>query len=129
MKLLRPYKSKPKPPSAQRKKKMDETKTEKATKREKVLVDVKVEADLSGMLRYSHFLHHYKDEEERAKELDRATKDFNDFLHDHRSQDMISLDVQRIYKDLCSVCGEEWEPDRGEDGKLYCANCGAEIEE
>jgi len=102
---------------------MSDTETVKATKREHVLVDVKVEADLSGMLWYRH----YKSEEERARDLEQAVKDFDDFLRDHRSQDMISLDVVRVYKDLCSACGCEWET-WTENGETTCAGCGAQIE-
>ena len=102
------------------------TATPKAHKREHVLVDVKVEADLSNMI-YRSFC---KDEESKAKELERAVKDFHDFLRDHRSQDMVVLDVQRIYKDLCSACDCEWELDQDEEtGRIFCAGCGTEIEQ
>lgn len=103
-----------------------EIKTKKAKKRTHVLVDVKVHADLSSLI-YRSF---YKDVESEAKALERAVKDFHGFLRDHRSQDLIVLEVQRKYKNLCSVCGEEWEPYKDEDdGKDYCAGCGAIIEE
>jgi len=39
---------------------------------------------------------------------------------------MVQLNVKRIHKDLCSACQAQWEPDE-ENGKLFCANCGAEI--
>ncbi len=100
---------------------MPETTT---TVRKQVLVDVKVEADLSGML----WCRYYADTEKEAKDLERAVKDFHDFLRDHRSQDMISLDVTRIYEDQCSHCREIWEQDMF-DGKPGCASCGALLEE
>lgn len=103
---------------------MKETDTKKATKRSHVLVNAHVEADVSGMLWYRG----YKTEEERAKDLKRACKEFQDFLRDHRSQDLIYLEVVREYKDLCSACNERWEPDTDENG-TFCANCGATIEE
>lgn len=101
---------------------MIDAQTKKAKKREKVLVDVKVEADLSGMI-YRSFC---KTEEDRAKELERAVKEFHDFLRDHRSQDLVTLEVQRIRKDLCSACGNEWETDIV-DGKEICLQCEAEV--
>ncbi len=103
---------------------MSETQTKKAKKREKVLVDVGVEADLSGMI----FRGYCKTAEDEAKELERAVKDFHDFLRDHRSQDLVTLTVNKVYKDLCSACGNEWEIDVIE-GKTFCAYCGVEIED
>lgn len=95
------------------------------TIRKNVLVDVKVEADLSGMLwcRYRG-----NDIEREAKDLERAAKDFHDFLRDHRSQDMVSLDIIRIRKDICVACGAVWEG-YIEDGHENCASCGAVLEE
>jgi len=98
-------------------------KTEKA-KKINLLVDVEVVADLSGMLWYTH----WKNEEEKAKELERAVKEFIVFLRDHRSQDLISLDVRRIHEDVCSVCKERWEEDEDDNGK-FCASCGAKIDD
>lgn len=95
----------------------------KTHKREHVLVDVKVEADLSSMI-YRSFC---KDVESEVKELERAAKEFHDFLRDHRSQDMVTLNVEKIYKNLCLACGEEWETYE-ENGKTYCASCGNEVE-
>ncbi len=100
---------------------MIETKT---TIRKDVLVDVKVEADLTGMLWYRY----EGDIEKRAKDLEKAAKDFHDFLRDHRSQDMISLDIVRIYEDQCTACGQTWELDTFE-GEPSCASCGAILEE
>ena len=103
---------------------MNDTETKKAFKRKHVLVDVMVEADLSSMV-WGSFRR--MTEEEKAKELERACKEFSDFLRDHRSQDMVRLDVNRIYKDLCSACGcDELDYD-SETKELYCAGCGAVI--
>lgn len=89
-----------------------------------VLVDVRVEADLSGML----WCRYRDDPEQHAKDLERAVKDFHDFLRDHRSQDMITLDVVRITQNLCAACGQTWERDMF-DGKPGCDSCGALLEE
>lgn len=101
-----------------------ETETEKKAKKLHILQDVTVEADLSGMLSrwYSQKTEDY------AKQLERAVKDFETFLRDHRSQDMVRLSVNRIFADVCSICNEKWET-QTEDGKTFCANCGADIEE
>ena len=102
---------------------------DKKAKKINILIDVRVEADLSGMLWHCN-RYYYENPEEKAKDLEGAVREFVEFLRDHRSQDMISLDVQRIYQDVCSGCKEQWEVERYEDdNKLHCANCGAEIEE
>jgi len=103
---------------------MSETTIKTATRREHVLVDVKVEADLSGML----WTRRGDSEEERAKGLESAVKDFHDFLRDHRSQDMVTLSVERVYQDLCSECNEIWESNYRDDS-VFCAYCGAEFRE
>jgi len=95
-------------------------------KRLHILDDVIVEADLSGMCWGSRYR---ESEEEWAKQLERAAKEFHDFLRDHRSQDMVVLDVVRKYKDVCSVCKDTWELDKDDNDVLICAACGAEIEE
>ena len=92
-----------------------------------ILQNVTVEADLSNMIWINKRLQ-YSDPERYAEALEKAVKEFRDFLRDHRSQDMITLDVNREYEEVCSVCREKWEEDKTENGK-YCANCGAEIEE
>jgi len=60
----------------------------------------------------------------RVKALDDWVKEFDKFLRDHRSQDLVRLSVQRIYKTICSVCNGTWEEDEG-----TCANCGAPTEQ
>lgn len=102
----------------------DTTEKQKA-KKKRICIDVKVEADLSGML----WRRYYEDKDEQMRDLNRAVKDFHDFLRDHRSQDMVSLSTEREYQDVCSVCGENWEVWPNEEtGVVECANCGAEIE-
>jgi mono/diheme cytochrome c family protein len=67
--------------------------------------------------------------ERQAALAERAAKDFNDFLRDHRSQDANRLDVRRVTEDHCSACHEKWETYADEDdGFDHCANCGAKVE-
>jgi hypothetical protein len=105
---------------------MSETQEKKAAQKKRVLVDVEVVADLSNMCWYRQS---NVPPEEWAKHLEYAVKEFEDFLRDHRSQDKISLDVRRVYQKQCSACEGEWEPERAENGVLFCANCGVEIVE
>lgn len=103
---------------------MTELKETKTATKINILYDVRVEADLSGMIsRWRN-----ESNEEIAKDLDEAVKEFERFLRDHRSQDMVKLTVNRIYKDICSACKGQWETDSNEMG-LFCANCGARISE
>lgn len=67
-------------------------------------------------------------EEARAKELEQWVREFHDFIRDHRSQDGMHLSVKRHVGDFCSACQAEWETAE-EDGKEYCAYCGAEVAE
>jgi hypothetical protein len=64
--------------------------------------------------------------EDFGKFLDNKCKEFEQFLRDHRSQDMVQLDVVRHYSDLCSACGREWE-EMDDDGICCCASCGAKL--
>jgi ribosomal protein S27AE len=52
--------------------------------------------------------------------------EFEEFLRDHRSQDIVSLTVELEKNDLCSACGEEWDATEDDDG-AYCGHCGATI--
>jgi len=103
---------------------MAKTKQVKCTAK-KVLYDVTVEADLSAMCWFSRSA----SMEQRAKDLERAVKDFKEFLRDHRSQDMISLDVQRRVELVCSACGNLWEIDETDESNPYCMHCGAIVEQ
>jgi hypothetical protein len=61
------------------------------------------------------------------KECNRWVRDFHDFIRDHRSQDPVVLDVERVTETVCSECGDKWEP--GDiDGKQCCMSCGEEVE-
>ena len=89
----------------------------KATK-SKILQDVRVIAEMKT---YS-----WRSPEQSARAAEDRCKEFNEFIRDHRSQDDIRLEVERIYKEVCSVCGTEWEPIT-EAGRMICANCESEI--
>ena len=91
----------------------------------KILVDVRVEADFPQLFRWR-----FRDftVDERAKELEKACEEFAEFIRDHRSQDPVELTVVRVHQDLCSNCLCEWEQYE-EEGKIYCAGCGAVVTE
>jgi len=114
---------------------MDKQAVEKRTcmVRKKVIVDARVIAEFPvSAWEYAK----YKDgkylagtPEDFGKCLEGKCEEFRDFLRDHRSQDLVSLSVERETKDLCSACGEHWETDVDEEtGEEYCASCGAIVE-
>jgi len=104
---------------------MNETKetttTQNCYKLEKVLVSAHVEAEFENLFRYRW---RKLTEEEKAKELEDACKEFASFIRDHRSQDPVILSVIRETKDLCSVCKSQWETVE-ENGMELCAYCGS----
>ena len=79
----------------------------------KILTDVTITCDPP---RVSNYL--YRNPEAYAKEMERWVEDFHDFIRDHRSQDPVHLDVNRVYEDQCSHCHNNWEEDA--DGPLCC---------
>lgn len=91
-------------------------------KKKNVLIDVHLEAYAPN------WVARYGTAEQRAQELRDWTREFTGFVRDHRSQDAISLDVIEEREDICSVCGQQWETQIDDDGKLQCANCGAEVD-
>jgi len=101
----------------------DDVKT--ATVKKKVLIDASVSVEFPYIERMSY---RYKTVEDKAKALEVACRDFQEFLRDHRSQDIVYLCVERTYADICSECEakfEEWI----DDGVHKCANCGTCIVE
>lgn len=94
---------------------------EKIATKKSVLVDVKVEIELN----VDHY--HWQTMEQYAKNLEDAVRDFRDFLKDHRSQDVNHMNVERIYEDQCSECGDKYEEAIDDEGKTYCACCGVTI--
>ena len=86
-----------------------------------VLVDVRLTAEAPR-----HVERYCRTPQERGAALRAWVREFEDFIRDHRSQDAVLLDVEEERKDLCSLCGKEWET-MEEEGKTLCANCGAEV--
>lgn len=91
----------------------------------KVLVDARVIAEFTGDWR----LVQARKPAERANVLRLLVRNFKEFLRDHRSQDVIHLEVEEVLQDQCSICGAKWEPDRDENGIAFCASCGTDLEE
>ena len=63
--------------------------------------------------------------EDYAKQLERAVKEFHNFILDHRSMDWVSLHVHREYEDRCTHCDFLWNVDT--DGVPAC--CDKAVEE
>jgi len=68
-----------------------------------------------------------------TEKLETWAREFEEFLRDHRSQDVNGLTVEREVKDYCSACNEELEKEYVgttpyKNGHYVCANCGAELE-
>jgi hypothetical protein len=63
-----------------------------------------------------------------GKCLEAKCKEFEQFLRDHRSQDVVTLTVERERADLCSACNAVWESDKDPDGQVFCASCGAVLD-
>ena len=78
--------------------------------KQKVLIDVKITCDPPGYVARWH-----KTIEEQVKAIESWVKEFHDFIRDHRSQDPVSLDIERVYEDQCSFCGYRWELDENGD--------------
>lgn len=79
----------------------------------KVLVNLSVTCDPPYSVgRWSRTL------EDKASRLEEWCRDFEAFLRDHRSQDPVSLTVEREYQEQCSFCRGKWEEDA--DGPLCC---------
>lgn len=107
---------------------MNET-VKKTTVRKSVLVDVRIvcnyEPDAWKIGLYAK--NGVSWEEARARLKQERADEFNAFIKDHRSQDNISLSVEKVREDQCSECGHTWEPDTV-DGDVSCAWCGAVLE-
>jgi len=86
--------------------------------KKKVLVDVKIECDPPPS-------YWRRTPEEYAKYLQNWVDDFHEFIRDHRSQDPVTLHVEKVYQNQCSFCTSEWEVD--ENGIPVC--CHAAIDE
>lgn len=91
-------------------------------KPERRLVDLKIEADLDMPSWYWD-----GNLEKRAKQMERLAAEFIDHCKNHRDLDHIDLRVERVYEDVCSACGREWEPCIDNDGG-YCAHCCVDVQ-
>ena len=62
--------------------------------------------------------------EDKAKRLEEWCREFEKFLLDHRSQDAVTMNVEREYQEQCIHCKREWEQDA--DGPLCCTKAQEE---
>ena len=69
----------------------------------------------------------WRTEEQRIRGLEAWAHELEEFVRDHRSQDPISLTVERENETVCDRCHREWET-YTEDGATCCAGCGARVE-
>ena len=67
-------------------------------------------------------------EEQRIRELEAWARELEEFVRDHRSQDPISLTVERETVTVCDQCDRKWET-YTEDDVTYCAGCGVPVGE
>jgi hypothetical protein len=65
-------------------------------------------------------------EEQRVRELEAWARELEAFVRDHRSQDPISVTVERETETVCDQCHREWET-YTEDGVTCCAGCGVQV--
>ena len=66
--------------------------------------------------------------EDLGRVLEAKCREFEEFLRDHRSQDVVSLEVIRETADICSHCKSPWETYEDDDKTIHCASCGALVE-
>jgi hypothetical protein len=59
--------------------------------------------------------------ESQERVLKEWAREFEEFVRDHRSQDAVSLTVERVEQDVCTLCGLEWEQDAA-TGEPFCCN-------
>ena len=91
-------------------------------KKVRVLTDIRAVLEFPGLFRYmEHVTGEYK-----ARRLEEAARDLESFIRDHRSQDPVSITIERVYEDQCSGCHNTCEC-YNEGEKEYCAHCGKEV--
>jgi len=86
--------------------------------------------DVSVEVNPPHYAYGYSRDPERiARCLEDWAKDLVDFVRDHRSQDSLDLNVVRDVREVCSLCGRDWEttPPDDDDPNETCAWCGAPV--
>lgn len=93
--------------------------------KQKILVDVTVTCDPPSYInRWNRSI------EQREKMMIEWVNEFHDFIRDHRSQDPVNLNVERVYQEQCSHCHNEWESgwDTDPEGPACCSAAVAEWE-
>lgn len=103
-------------------------KDERVARPIKAVTDVKIVIEPPIHI-YRYIRHTYgtpKYWEELAKTYQGWVNEFDDFLRDHRSQNVNCLMVQKTVDVVCSCCRSIWEQDRDDTG-IYCASCGARV--
>lgn len=104
---------------------MSDASTPPTARREKITVDIRIEAEPHYSATRCFHAHKTNDEQIacRVAKAEKWAREFMDFLRDHRSQDLVGLDVVRVTEDRCSACGERWETmtDEGVEVCAYCA--------
>lgn len=67
--------------------------------------------------------------EEIGAKLEERCQAFREFMRDHRSQDTVTLEVERVVSDVCSACKRAWDPMTTDEDTDYarttCGWCGA----
>lgn len=87
-----------------------------------VMTDVKIEVDMP------HIPYYCRGNMKKTEDyLKGWVKEFHEFIRDHRSQDPVSLNVERVMEDVCSDCNHGWDTYE-EEGKTFCSWCGEEVE-
>lgn len=96
---------------------MSDTAVVKLAKPVTVLVDLRVV--LEGRVPT------YRDEsmERYGVRLDAWARELEEFIRDHRSQDNVSITVERVRETVCDQCQRSWET-YAEAGETHCASCG-----
>jgi protein-arginine kinase activator protein McsA len=92
----------------------------------KLAKPVKVVTDLRIVLDGRVPMRAYQTMEAYGKSLDLWARELEEFIRDHRSQDNISITVERVIETVCDQCHRTWET-YTEDGEAYCANCGVTV--
>ncbi len=69
---------------------------------------------------YGRDLAHYE------KELKNWAQEIYEHVRDHRSLDLVGIDVQRVTEDVCSNCKRPWDVafDSDRNNEPYCGHCG-----
>ena len=79
----------------------------------RTLIDVKITCDAPSYITRWH-----QPIEQQVRDIEGWVKEFHDFIRDHRSQDPVNLNIERVYQYQCSFCNSEWEED--ENGPVCC---------